>query len=426
MIGAFLGDMIGAPYEFDRGEKTKEFPLFSEMSHFTDDSVMTLAVADALLQAGPDADGDTVRKMVTDSMRRWGAKYPDAGYGGGFYRWLFSRDPKPYGSYGNGSAMRVSPAGWLYETIERTREAARWTAEVTHNHPEGIKGAEATASAIFLGRNEISKEKIRDYIVQEFGYDLSRTCEEIRRNNRHDESCQKTVPEAMTAFFEGNDFEDVIRNAVSFGGDTDTLACIAGSIAEAFYGVPDDLELECRKRLPEEWSSDIDRFLQLRLQDDSFYDPFLAGNEIIEQAISRYYSDATEDTFITVMEIIRLRMHEDGHFILPIRNEEDGSFLIHHLDTKDGKAWMCAFTSQKEFAKGERTEILSDFIDQALEIAAENEEGAGIVLNPWGQSFTIPREMIQMFLEADKQTMKGAVKNEDNHSDGKGYQDTSL
>lgn len=237
MYGALLGDMIGAPYEFDRGNKSKEFPLFCENSHFTDDSVMTIAVAEALLDSR-FLDDDSIRAALIKSMRKWGKKYPDAGYGRKFLCWLREKEPKPYGSCGNGSAMRVSAAGWLFDTLKETREKARLTAEVTHDHPEGIKGAEATSGAIFLARTGRSKEEIRDYIVQEFGYDLSRTCDQIRPSYYHNESCQKTVPEAITAFLEGTDFEDVIRTAVSLGGDCDTLTCIAGSIAEAFYGVP--------------------------------------------------------------------------------------------------------------------------------------------------------------------------------------------
>ena len=249
MIGAILGDMIGAPYEFDRGNKSKDFPLFCRYSQFTDDSVMTIAVAEALLDT-PGLPDDEVKAALVKSMRKWGRRYPDAGYGVRFSRWLRARDSEPYGSYGNGSAMRVSAAGWLYDTLDRTRHAAVLTAEVTHNHPEGIKGAEATASAIYLARTGRSKEEIKAYITREFGYDLTRTCDEIRPDYRHVESCQKTVPEAITAFLEGTDFEDVIRTAVSLGGDCDTLTCIAGSIAEAFYGVPAELEAECRSRLP--------------------------------------------------------------------------------------------------------------------------------------------------------------------------------
>ncbi len=263
MYGAFLGDMIGAPYEFDMGDKTKVFPLFSKDSVFTDDSVMTAAVAEALLDAAGGSETE-VKEALVRFMRKWGAKYPYAGYGGRFSEWLFAADPQPYGSYGNGSAMRVSSVGWLYDTLEETRKAARLTAEVTHNHPEGIKGAEATASAIFLARTGAGKEEIHDYVVREFGYDLSRTCDEIRPTYRHVESCQKTVPEAITAFLDGLDFEDVIRTAVSLGGDSDTLTCIAGSIAEAYYGVPEPLKEACRLRLPEDMQALLLRFDEVR------------------------------------------------------------------------------------------------------------------------------------------------------------------
>ncbi len=251
MYGAIIGDMVGSPYEFDQGRKVKDFgPLFIKRSVFTDDSVMTIAVAEALMDVGPEAAEEKIKSAVVKSMQKWGRKYPDAGYGGRFIGWLAEKDPKPYGSWGNGSAMRVSSVGWLYDSIERAREVAKWTAEVTHNHPEGIKGAEATASAIFLARKGRSKDEIREYIIKEFGYDLSRTCDEIRPTYHHVESCQETVPEAVTAFLEGKDFEDVIRTAVSLGGDCDTLTCIAGGIAEAVYGVPENFKTECKKRLP--------------------------------------------------------------------------------------------------------------------------------------------------------------------------------
>ena len=240
MLGAVLGDMIGAPYEFDQGDKTKDFPLFCEDSLFTDDSVMTVAVAEALLETLGGTD-DEIREALVKSMRKWGRRYPTAGYGGRFIIWLNIDDPRPYNSCGNGSAMRVSPAGWLGGSLEEVRRLARLSAEVTHNHPEGIKGAEATASAIYLARTGKTKDEIREYVVREFGYDLSRTCDEIRPTYRHVETCQETVPEAITAFLEGESFEDVIRTAVSLGGDCDTLACIAGSIAEAFYGIPKEL-----------------------------------------------------------------------------------------------------------------------------------------------------------------------------------------
>ena len=261
MIGAILGDMIGAPYEFapNGNGKTKDFPLFVGTSWFTDDSVMSIAIAEALMGIS-EVTEDSVKKAVIESMQRWGRKYPDAGYGGTFYGWIFRPDPQPYGSWGNGSAMRVSPVGWLYDTLEQTREVDRWTAEVSHDHPEGIKGAECTASVIYLARTGVSKEEIRDYIIKEFGYDLSKTCDEIRPGYKFDVSCQGTMPPTIQAFFEGEDFEDVIRTAVSLAGDCDTLTCIAGGMAEAFYGVPDELKAECKKRLTDEMVEVVERF----------------------------------------------------------------------------------------------------------------------------------------------------------------------
>ncbi|MBE6015893.1 MAG: ADP-ribosylglycohydrolase family protein [Lachnospiraceae bacterium] len=261
MLGAILGDIVGSPFEFDRGRKIKDFgPLFSAESMYTDDTVMTIAVADALLDSGNAADVDTIKAEVIHSMKDWGRRYLNAGYGARFIHWLNSDDTAPYGSFGNGSAMRVSSAGWLYDSMERTREVARATAEVTHNHPEGIKGAESTAAAIYMARTGRTKADIKKYIIEEFGYDLSRTLDDIRPSYRHIESCQETVPEALTAFLEGNDFEDVVRCAVSLGGDCDTLTCIAASIAEAYYGIPEEYVEEVVERLPGEMCEVCKRF----------------------------------------------------------------------------------------------------------------------------------------------------------------------
>ena len=258
MYGAILGDIIGSPYEFDMGGKTKDFPLFCEDSYFTDDTVMTIAVAEAFMDA-PD-DEDLIRQRLIQAMQKWGHRYPHAGYGIRFGGWLRSSHPQPYNSFGNGSAMRVSPVAWLFQDMDTVRRMAQLSAEVTHNHPEGIKGAEATAAAIFLGRTGHSKAEIRHYMEPEFHYDLRRSCDEIRPDYHHVESCQETVPEAITAFLEGESFEDVIRTAVSLGGDCDTLTCIAGSIAEGFYGVPEVLKQECRKRLSEDLREILAKF----------------------------------------------------------------------------------------------------------------------------------------------------------------------
>lgn len=260
MYGAILGDIIGSPYEFDRGGKTKDFLLFSAASEFTDDTVLTVAVAEAFLDMDFAEDDDVTRDRLVYYMRDWAKRYPDAGYGLRFQQWLADAAHKPYGSFGNGSAMRVSAVGWLFDDLQMTRAMARLSAAVTHNHPEGIKGAEATAAAIFLARAGSTKAEIKAYLEENFHYDLSRTCDEIRPDYYHVESCQETVPEAITAFLEGESFEDVIRTAVSLGGDCDTLTCIAGSMAEAFYGVPEELKEACRKRLPEDLLEVLRRF----------------------------------------------------------------------------------------------------------------------------------------------------------------------
>ena len=269
MYGAILGDIIGSPFEFDRGSKTKDFPLFSEASHFTDDTVMTVAVAEAVMEwldrmnrYEPDDEDELFFELLISGMRSWARKYPDAGYGGMFRQWLFQKDPDPdpYYSFGNGSAMRVSSVGWLFESRWDTVLVAEKTAIVTHNHPEGINGAASVADAIWQARKGANKAHIKWWIEQEYGYDLSRTCDQIRPGYHHVESCQDTVPEAITAFLEGKSFEDVIRTAVSLGGDCDTLTCISGSIAEAFYGVPKWLKEECRRRLPPDMIAVIDRF----------------------------------------------------------------------------------------------------------------------------------------------------------------------
>ena len=293
--------------------------------------------------------------------------------------------------------------GWLYDTIEEIRRFAKLTAEVTHNHPEGIKGAEATASAIFMARTGAAKDEIREYIIQEFGYDLSRTCDEIRPEYHHVESCQETVPEAITAFMEGNDFEDVIRTAVSLGGDCDTLTCISGAIAEAFYGVPENMKEECRKRLPEDMLTVLDNFEQMIAdKNPPFHDSFLDGNELIDEAIERFYADGSKDNLIAVLDVIRQRMHADGHFIFPVimDEEDENRFSFQAIQTKDGKLWNAAFTSQAEFEKGAPSRVISNFIDSSMKFCLESET-EGFIINPWGQSFMLAKELIEMIFKAD-------------------------
>ena len=243
MLGAIIGDIVGSVYEWNN-IKTKDFPLFGDKCTFTDDTVMTIAVAAALLHGG-------THKAFASAMKEYGRMYPSAGYGGMFRRWIKTKDWKPYNSFGNGSAMRVSPVGLFFDTLEETETYAETSAAVTHNHPEGIKGAQATAAAIFLARQGKSKDEIKSYIEKRFLYDLSRSLDEIRPDYEFNETCQETVPQAITAFLESSDFEDAIRNAISLGGDSDTMAAITGSIAEAAYGIPVDIEAKALSMLPQ-------------------------------------------------------------------------------------------------------------------------------------------------------------------------------
>jgi|SRR6478672_7264351 len=243
MLGAIAGDMIGSIYEFDN-IKTKDFPLFSPSSGFTDDSILTVAVAQTLL-----TNTDYVERLKEYAHRY---PYPLGGYGERFSVWAVSEHTEPYNSWGNGSAMRVSPVGFALSDLETVLAEAKRSAEVTHNHPEGIKGAQATAAAIFLARTGNSKDAIKSYLQNTFGYNLERTLAEIRPYYGFDVSCQGSVPEAMIAFLESTDYEDAVRNAVSIGGDSDTIACITGGIAHAFYGkVPDAIAQEVFARLDE-------------------------------------------------------------------------------------------------------------------------------------------------------------------------------
>ncbi len=261
MLGAIAGDIIGSPFEFTVNNiKTTNFPLFSERSHFTDDTVMTIAVSEGIrLGYG---NPEITREAIIDCMHKWGRLYFKAGYGQKFIWWILRKSREPYGSFGNGSAMRVSPVAWAYDFLDDVERYAEISAAVTHNHPEGIKGAQAVASAIFLARHGHSKLEIKNYVQNRFEYNLDRTLEEIRKGYVHVESCQKTVPESITAFLLSENFEDAIRKAVSLGGDSDTIAAITGSIAEAYYGgIPAIIKFEVYSRLNDEFVHAIDEWM---------------------------------------------------------------------------------------------------------------------------------------------------------------------
>jgi ADP-ribosylglycohydrolase len=249
MIGAIIGDIIGSTYEFN-AIKTKEFELFPKGSKFTDDTVLSMAIAKSIIDNEP----------YLDNIVKFGREYPDAGYGGFFRRWLKGDNHTPYNSWGNGSAMRVSPIGFAFDNEEEVLKEAKKSAEITHNHIEGIKGAEATTLAIFMARKGKSKEEIREVISDRFEYNLSREVNEIRRNYRFEVSCQKSVPESIICFLDSDSFEDCIRNAISLGGDADTMGAIAGGIAEAYYGIPKEIEREVSHYLPNEFIEILTRF----------------------------------------------------------------------------------------------------------------------------------------------------------------------
>lgn len=255
MMGSIVGDIVGSVYEF-ANIKTKNFDLFSDKDSYTDDSILSIATADWLLSGG------NVARFYSDYAARY--QFPMGGYGAHFQLWVVrtqrQNDYRPYNSCGNGSAMRVGPVGWAFDTKEQTLNAARISAMCTHDHPEGIKGAQATALCVFMARNHATKKQIREAIEQEFGYDLSFTCDEIRPTYSWGGTCQTSVPQAIVAFLDSNGFEDSIRNAVSIGGDSDTIACITGSIAEAFYGIPYNIRKRAESFLPSKLLSIVHEF----------------------------------------------------------------------------------------------------------------------------------------------------------------------
>lgn len=262
MLGAIIGDIAGSRFEFNNN-RSKEFELFTKGCFVTDDSIMTLAVAKAIMEteksiepsiSNDDLNGDyfqLLAKLTIRYMQEIGRKYPDCGYGGMFARWMFSNNPEPYNSFGNGAAMRISPAGFAARSESEAIRLSRAITSVTHNHTEGIKGAEATVVAIYMARSGFHKSEIRDRISKDY-YPLDFTIDEIRPVYKFNETCQKTVPQAIEAFLESKSFEDAIRTAISLGGDSDTIAAITGAIAEAYYGVPDDIRDKALSYLDDE------------------------------------------------------------------------------------------------------------------------------------------------------------------------------
>lgn len=251
MLGAIIGDIVGSRFEFGKvRNKSEDFEFFHEKCKFTDDTIMTVATADAILN----------NKNFDETYREWGKKYLQVSYGSNFRSWIMNENMKPYGSYGNGSAMRVSPVGWLSNTLDDVFNFAEKSIEVTHNHEEGIKGGCSVACCIYLARNGVSKKIIKELIEYLFEYNLSEKLDDIRPNYKFDVSCQGSVPQSIICFLEGNNYEDVVRKAISLGGDTDTMGAIAGSIAEAYYGIPENIKNSAMKYLDSDIISVVNKF----------------------------------------------------------------------------------------------------------------------------------------------------------------------
>ena len=425
MYGAILGDIIGSRFEFDREGWTKEFELFTSEDSWTDDTVMTVAVAEALMDAGRDASVDEIKAECTKSMQRWGRKYPGAGYGGRFIAWIASKNPRPYGSYGNGSAMRVSAAGWLYDSIERTREVARATANVTHNHPEGIKGAECTAAVIYLARAGWEKKNIERYVVKEFGYDISETLDEMRKRHEHVESCQDSLPKALRSFFDGISYEDVVRNAVSLGGDTDTLAAIAGAMAEAFYDMPILLRAECLKRSEKDMVEVIERFDRYVGRNTAAELDEYVDNVPLAAALNLFLDEEDEkkrpDAFITFLNVLAKRIKEDAQVPMPfvdvnnilgdcidieqvklgdtIQIKDEVRLRMDTLIDGEGKYWLPLYINKRELEKGETANVIMPVaILDVLKCGLAGEDLQGVVVNPFGKSFIMNKELLGKFI----------------------------
>lgn len=436
MYGAILGDIVGSRFEFDRPGWKKEFDFLTDECNWTDDTVMTIAIAEALLSAGKDASVSEIESACIESMRKWGKRYPGAGFGGRFHRWLGDVSLGAYGSFGNGSAMRVSAVGWLYDSMERTREVARATANVTHNHHEGIKGAECTAAVIWLARSGVSKEKIRDYVIQEFGYDFSESLEEMRARHRMDESCMDALPKALRSFFDGESTEDVIRNAVSLGGDTDTIAAIAGSMAEAFYGMPILYRGEVLACVEDDMRNVLRAFdkaqrvfekngISWANSDDEDEEDEYSENLPVIAAYDKFYDESDErkksDYFIGFMNELFARVADLGTVPAPFVDEKgdffsqmdleklrvgDGftikkpvSLKLDTMKDPEGDVWIPLFFNNDQISSGETGNIISPVkILDILQMGLNRDDVQGVVINPFEKPYTIRKNMLYHFI----------------------------
>ena len=416
MIGALIGDIVGSRFEFNN-YRHKSFAFFADSCRFTDDSVMSLALCDSLLACGGDYSDLSARAV--QSMQEVGRCYPFCGYGGRFRSWMFSVDPQPYNSWGNGSAMRVSGAGWLYDTLARTREVAKATAEVTHNHPEGIKGAECTAAVMFLARTGVSKENIKEYVVNEFGYDVSKTVDELRPLHHHEESCMDALPKALVSFFEGESYEDVVRNAVSLGGDTDTIAAIAGAMADAMYGVPAGILAKGGRYLESdmlEVCNAFHDFIKGETEPDRY-----KNNIYIKLAAETFAEDRSEQNLFRLFNVLTGRMLEDGEVPMAMVDvngametldldhlsegdtftlQKDMRLRIDTVTNGNGKEWIPLYTDEEELHRRPTTNIQVNMpIYDVLASGLHSNRAEGIVINPFGLGLQVPKEFLQIVIK---------------------------
>ncbi|MBR1806116.1 MAG: ADP-ribosylglycohydrolase family protein, partial [Selenomonadaceae bacterium] len=440
LYGAIIGDVVGSPYEGSgRTIKTKDFELFGDGCHFTDDTVMTIAVADALLTCNGLNESD-VKAAVTKSMQRWGRKYPKAGYGHRFKGWIKADNPHPYKSFGNGAAMRMSPVAliaYISNHFEFAGDIARWTAEVTHNHPEAVKSVEAVAGAINLAQHGISKDEIKAYVEGEFGYDLSRTLDEIRPTYDFEVSAEKSVPEAIIAFLESTDFEDAIRNAVSLGGDADTQAAIAGSIAEAFYGVPDALKQAVREKLTLEMIRVLDEINRVvRLQEDCHE---LHGNEDIDDAMRFFRMTTSPDDLKKLLYTIHRRIQDDGCFIVPMEKVSEGdNYKPLTVDNEQANiTFMSVFTNFYAFNKARRdnpqlkctTTPIKNLLDTCAQVNAKVQNSdapanMGLAINPFSDEvFGLTPKLIDVILSHVDDTVDTSTVDEFDAEKAQAYKD---
>ena len=426
MLGAIIGDIIGSVYEWNN-IKTTEFPLFSKRCRPTDDSVMSIAVADGLIRSFRK-DEETIKKALIASMQHYGRKYPRAGYGGRFYDWLMSDDPQPYNSWGNGSAMRVSSVGWMAASLVDAEELARVTAEVTHNHEEGVRGAKAIAAAVYMARAKCSKEEIKGYIEKYHGYELSVSLDEIRDDYDFDVSCKGSVPWAIRAFLEAGSYEEAVRLAVSIGGDSDTIACMAGSIAGPFFGIPENIKKSglailddyLKDKLKEyrsfynEYCAEPDGLTRSRVK-AMLKGPYAGGNPKIEEALKKWHEGSCiADQIPALLDIIAGEMREDlevltavsfpeGMAKIPEDPAEEETVLrvpveFRILGSDDGTNWAVAFTNAAESTKGEKTSTMPILFTDLIDIAEDVMKCDGIAINPFGDHIKIPNSILKIML----------------------------